>query len=200
MDNQYLNIRDLNEFLDYIRKAADGNESVYDFLKENHQKLDFMEHTGNNSDDYNKHRYIVVDPKITETKKRNPAKDFDTVRSINPLRPGAVSWEKNTVSDVTETIKVVDIYDPACKVQDLVIRTYESYQKGNKAGDLTRNCVNQSHNYVAISGHTPTNEDRLGVNDQGQLIVRGYKEKITEVLKGIGNGFLDKLKSLITMK
>ena len=60
--------------------------------------------------------------------------------------------------------------------------------------------MNQSHNYVAISGHTPTNEDRLGVNDQGQLIVRGYKEKITEVLKGIGNGFLDKLKSLITMK
>ena len=71
---------------------------------------------------------------------------------------------------------MVDIYDPACKVQDLVIRTFEAYQKGNKPGELTRNCVNHSHNYVTIGAHAPTAADKLELTKDGKLTVPSPKK------------------------
>ena len=75
---------------------------------------------------------------------------------------------------------MVDIYDPACKVQDLVIRTFEAYQKGNKPGELTRNCVNHSHNYVTIGAHAPTAADKLELTKDGKLTVPSPKENVMD--------------------
>ncbi|MBO7402039.1 MAG: hypothetical protein J6U10_03505, partial [Lachnospiraceae bacterium] len=88
--NQYFKEKEMGEFLAYVRKTG---MSVKDFLEKNNQNLTLPANDSQN----NKHCYLVIDPKLTGSRTR---KEYD--------------FFKGSVYGYTQTIKVVDIYDPEC--------------------------------------------------------------------------------------
>ena len=179
-EGQYLNKKEMTEFTDYIRKAGAGKKSVYDFLKDNYQYLDLNKYTGvANSDEYNQHRYIVVDPTVTTTAVRNPNKDYEVGRMLSN---GYHCYERYLVYDVTETIKVIDIYDPECKVQDLIVKKYE---RNNEPGKPDQNIRKYRHCYVTIGGHSASDEDKLVKDVQGKLVTHGAIADAVDTTKNL---------------
>ena len=132
MKNQYFDKTGMMKFVDNIRKTG---KSIADYLRENNQTLPEESYTGYAP--HVDHRYILVDTKINVTKKY---KGCDLV-----TRGGGQNTNEVTIYfyDMTETVKAIDIYDPECKVQDIVIRTYEREEedfykpRANKIKDYT---------------------------------------------------------------
>ena len=115
--SQYFDKTGMMRFVDNIREEGGGKKSIAEYLKENGQKLPEESYIGYAP--HVDHRYILVDTKINVTKKY---KGCDLV-----TRGGGQNTNEVTIYfyDMTETVKAIDIYDPECKVQDIVIRTYE---------------------------------------------------------------------------
>lgn len=151
--NQYFDKTEMMKFVDNIRETGGGKKSIADYLRENGQTL--PEESCIGYAPRVDHRYILVDTKITTTKKYN--------------RTGSDCWGVGHNAhyysiyyyDMTETIKAIDIYDPECKVQDIVIRTYE--REENEYEHTKSNKIkNKTVAFLTIDTRAATANDNIG--------------------------------------
>ena len=186
--SQYFDKTEMMRFVDHIREEGGGKKSIAEYLKENNQTLPEESYTGYAP--HVDHRYILVDTKINVTKKY---KGCDLV-----TRGGGQNTNEVTVYyyDMTETIKAIDIYDPECKVQDIVIRTYEREEddyykpRANKIKDYTVAFLTISECPAAekdnINTRKPVNENAQNTNGP-KLDIKGPKLVFSDykpVIKG----------------
>ena len=161
--SQYFDKNEMMRFVDNIRETGNGRKSVAEYLKENGQTLPEESYIGYAP--HVDHRYILVDTKITTTKKYN--------------RTGSDCWGVGHNAhyysiyyyDMTETIKAIDIYDPECKVQDIVIRTYE--REENEYEHTKSNKIkNKTVAFLTIDTRAATENNSIGtrkpVNENAQ--------------------------------
>ncbi len=170
-EQQFFKGDEINKFVDYIHTTTGGQKSIAQFLEENNQEIttvktasDFNISSGTKG---NEPCYIIVDPTITTTTK---------------LRPSNVIFgASNDYYDCTETIKVVDINDPECKVQEIVIRTYEK-ERSYVGNIFIRDVKNVPHNFLTIGSHTATADDNIKekTNNNGGLDIKGPKKEIID--------------------
>lgn len=88
----------------------------------------------------------------------------------------------NDYYDCTETIKVVDINDPECKVQEIVIRTYEK-ERSYVGNIFIRDVKDIPHNFLTIGSHTATDKDNIKektYDNKGGLDIKGPKKEIID--------------------
>ena len=139
--NQYFDKDGMNTFLTYIRKSG---LSISDFLHKNNQTINIV---ANKNGGYvaGKHCYLVIDPTVTGSSKTNEEKSN--------------FWEGQIV-DYTQTIKVVDIYDPECKVVDLKVTTYERNYQYMSEGK-TQNIKSYANDFIFIGAHKATEADNI---------------------------------------
>ncbi|MCR5168579.1 MAG: hypothetical protein K6C13_15410 [Oscillospiraceae bacterium] len=173
-EQQFFKGNEINEFIDYIHTTTGGKKSIAQFLEENHQEItyvktasDFSMGSGASS---NGPCYIIVDPKITTTTKH---------RDEGYVWGGAC----NDYYDCTETIKVVDINDPECKVQEIVIRTYEKEISYALRHEYHNDVKDFPHNFLTIGSHTATDKDSIKektYDNKGGLDIKGPKKEIID--------------------
>ena len=156
-DKQYLKGQDLTDLADYARAQ---NMSIKDLLDKNNQDITYVVKmpsiTGKASGNVvtskqEKHCYIVVDPKITRQKKFS---NFEKAHSEDGV--------DQYYYDVAEVIKVIDIYDPESKVQDLTLRTWTDRRNGNGYEWTDWSTVkDHPHDFLTIGSHEATEKDDL---------------------------------------
>ena len=172
-EQQFFKGDEINKFVDYIRTTTGGQKSIRQFLEENHQEIttvktasDFNINSGVNR---NAPCYIVVDPKITVTKKFN-----HSVGARCAYDPGTSYY------DMTETIKVIDINDPECKVQEIVVRTYTMSKSGLNP-EKNENIKNYNVNLLTIGSHAATDKDNVKEKtNNGGLDIKGPQKEIID--------------------
>ena len=64
-----------------------------------------------------------------------------------------------TVDDYTQTIKVIDIYDPECKVVDLTVTTYKRVQHASYTDPY--DIKSYSNDFIFIGAHNATDADNI---------------------------------------
>ena len=152
--SQYFDKAEMMKFVDNIRQTGDGKKSIADYLRENGQKLPEESYTGYAP--HVDHRYILVDTKITTTKKYNRTESDCT--GVGHF----AHYYSLYYYDMTETVKAIDIYDPECKVQDIVIRTYERVEDSDGGDPETKNIKNKTVAFLTIDTRAATKNDNIG--------------------------------------
>ncbi len=131
------------------------------------------------------HRYILVDTKITTTAKYNrTGSDCSGVGHF-------AHYYSIYYYDMTETIKAIDIYDPECKVQDVVIRTYEREEDGDSGDATANNIKDKTVAFLTIDARAAAKNDNIKTNEpikkNGGLDIKGPKQVFSDykpVIKG----------------
>ena len=131
--NQYFNEKEMGEFVDYVRQSG---MSIKEFLDKNNQTI-----TGTTN---GKHCYLVIDTKLTSSMKKNEKES---------------GFFTGTVDDYTQTIKVIDIYDPECKVVDLTVTTYKRVQHASYTDPY--DIKSYSNDFIFIGAHKATDADNI---------------------------------------
>ena len=162
--SQYFDKTEMMRFVDNIRETGNGKKSVAEYLKENGQKLPEESYIGYAP--HVDHRYILVDTKITTTKKYNRTEsDCSGVGHF-------AHYYSLYYYNMTETVKAIDIYDPECKVQDIVIRTYDRVEDSDGGAPEAKNIKNKTVAFLTIDTRTATENDNIGtrklVNENAQ--------------------------------
>ena len=92
---------------------------------------------------------------------------------------------------MTETIKAIDIYDPECKVQDVVIRTYEREEDGDSGDATANNIKDKTVAFLTIDARAAAKNDNIKTNEpikkNGGLDIKGPKQVFSDykpVIKG----------------
>ena len=129
--NQYFNEKEMGEFVDYVRQSG---MSIKEFLVKNNQTI-----TGTTN---GKHCYLVIDATLTGSRTR---KEYD--------------FFKGSVYGYTQTIKVVDIYDPECRVQNLTVTTYD--RDCTYGCDTIENIKSHGNDFIFIGAHKATDADNI---------------------------------------
>ena len=168
-DNYYLKKYEMLDFVDHIRKVGGGKMSIYDYLRQNHQDIPVED--VRNMDK----RYIIVDPEVKETKESTPC----SYEWYSDFRNN----HKAPVYKVRQTIKVINIYDPECKVQDLVVKEWENvhWTHPTKAGN--RNYIEYTNAFFTLGAHKATNADNYKeekITLINGLEIRGPKRSYTD--------------------
>jgi len=154
----YFSKSEMTAFADHVRKIGGGKMSIYDYLKKNHQNIP-VENVS-----YLNNRYIVVDPEIKETKDSTPCSyEWYSDFRNNHQAP---------VYKVRQTIKVINIYDPECKVQDLVVKEWENVHWTHPTKSGNRNYIEYTHAFFSMGAHKATDADN-------------YKEETVIYLNGL---------------
>ena len=146
---QYLKGQSLDEFAAYARN---NGMSIKQLLDKNDQEIaqvvDYSKGQGvwTSTGTGEPHCYIVYDPTITTNQKARPS--------------SSIYGCSNTYLDCNETIKVIDIYDPECRVQEIVVRTYvkENTYSGNT---FISEVKDNPHDFLTIGSHKATEKDNI---------------------------------------
>ena len=187
--NQYFDKTEMMKFVDNILEEGGGEKSIAEYLRENGQELPEESYTGYAP--HVDHRYILVDTKITVTKK------YNRTESASCGAGHFTRYYSLYYYDMTETVKAIDIYDPECKVQDVVIRTYER-EEDSDGGDPTANKIKDyTVAFLTISERDAAKKDNIStwkpVNENGsdtkgpKLDIKGPKLVFSDykpVIKG----------------
>ena len=163
--NQYFDKKGISDLVDYIKETTGGKCSIATFLRNNCQKVP-SECYGQHMENV-EHRYLIVDPTIKETKTEIGHEWYSDFRNNH----------KAPVYRVTQTIKVIDIYDPECKVQEILVREWENvhWTHPTKSGD--RNFKDYTNHFFTITAHAATEADNIKpveykITESG-LMIRG---------------------------
>ena len=187
--SQYFDQTEMMKFVDNIREAGSGKKSIADHLREDGQTLPEESYTGFAS--HMDHRYILVDTKITTTKKYNR-----TEAAHHGVGFSAYYYDIYHY-DVTETIKAIDIYDPECKEQDIVIRTYELEEDDDGGNPKTNNFRNHTVAFLTIKARAAAEKDNIKakkpVKKSGVLEIKGPKQVFSDYLPKVTCSFVEKM-------
>ena len=156
--NQYFNEKEMGEFVDYVRQSG---MSIKEFLDKNNQTI-----TGATN---GKHCYLVIDAKLTGSMKKNEEES---------------GFFTGTVDDYTQTIKVIDIYDPECKVVDLTVTTYKRVQHASYTDPY--DIKSYGNDFIFIGAHKATDADNIKtpiILDDG-AVIRGPKSLDVSAIPG----------------
>ena len=174
INNQYFDKTGMERFIDYIRETGNGKMSVAEFLRKNDQTLPEESYTGDAP--HMDHRYILVDTKITVTKKYNRS-EYVTYGAGHNSRDATIY-----IYDMTETVKAIDIYDPECKVQNIVFRTYEREEE-DYYKPRAKKIKDYTVAFLTISAHAATEKDNIKI--KGTVNVTGSDTKAPKLdIKG----------------
>ena len=184
---QYFDQAEMMRFVDSIRETGGGKKSIADHLRENGQTLPVESYTGFAS--HADHRYILVDTKITTTKKYNR-----TEAAHHGVGFSAYYYDIYHY-DVTETIRAIDIYDPECKVQDIVIRTYELEEDDDGGRPKANNFKNNTVAFLTIKARAATEKDSIRtkepIKSSGGLDIKGPKQVFSDYLPKVTCSFVE---------
>ncbi len=184
---QYFDQTEMMRFVDSIRETGGGKKSIADHLRENNQALPIESNTG--FAPHVDHRYILVDTKITTTKK------YTRSEAAHHGVGFSADYYDIYHYDVTETIKAIDIYDPECKVQDIVIRTYELQEDDDGGNPKTNNFKNNTVAFLTIKAQAATQKDNIKtnepVNKSGGLDIKGPKQVFSDYLPKVTYSFAE---------
>ena len=155
--NQYFSKQEMDEFIEYVRAS---DMSINEFLYKNDQSVtQVISNIGSSgTNTKGKHTYLVVDANLTGSCKKNARGDF---------------WN-GYIDEYTQTIKVIDIYDPECKVQELKVTTYDiNYQHGDIHGTV-KNIKSYGNDFIFIGAHTATEKDNINYyTTENGLTIKG---------------------------
>ena len=159
--SQYFDKTEMMKFVDNIRKTG---KSIADYLRENNQTLPEESYIGYAP--HVNHRYILVDTKITVTSK------YNRTESASSGAGHFTRYYSLYYYDMTETVKAIDIYDPECKVQDIVIRTYEREEDSDGGDPEAKKIKDYTVAFLTISERPAAEKDNIStrkpVNENAQ--------------------------------